>query len=126
MENELEYVSEEQALRLSKIDFKLEINSKWCFLSKTISDSALIGIPLKQQVFRWFREKHQLYSQVLIDCTTYPKFCYQINKFYGNPRDLTIEEWGWEMGNYSILCRTYEEAENECINQLISLIEAKI
>ncbi len=45
---------------------------------------------------KWLREVHQIYVDVDIDQTTYPKFCYMISRFIGNPTDLSAEEWGWE------------------------------
>ncbi len=69
--------------------------------------------PTFSQAFRFFREKYQIFPEVLTDCTTEPKFVYTYKTFYGNPKDLTEQEWGWEnnIGQYSDLYRTYEEAE---------------
>lgn len=80
------------------------------------------GAPLKSQVFEWFREKHNLFGSVETDCTTYPKFCYVVKEFFGNPNDLTEKEWGWKNGLYSVLYRSYHQAENELIDYLISII----
>ncbi len=83
-----------------------------------------IGIkaPLKTQIFLWFETQHQLYSEILIDCTTYPKYCYKIKKFEGNPNDLTIEDWGWEIGNHSELYKSRNDVESSCIDKLIEII----
>jgi hypothetical protein len=83
--------------------------------------------PLYQQAFRWFREKYQIFPEVLTDCTTEPKFVYTYNTFYGNPKDLTEQEWGWEnnIGQYSELYRSYEEAELTCLTKLIEIVEQK-
>jgi hypothetical protein len=64
---------------------------------------------------------------VLTDCTTEPKFVYTYNTFYGNPKDLTEQEWGWEnnIGQYSDIYRTYEDAELECLKKLIEIVESK-
>lgn len=79
------------------------------------------------QAFRWFREKYQIFPEVLTDCTTEPKFVYTYNTFYGNPKDLTEQEWGWEnnIGQYSDIYRTYEEAELATLDKLIEIIESK-
>ena len=77
--------------------------------------------PTYSQVFRWFREKYQLFHHVGVDQTTEPKFYYTIAKFVGNPNDLTEKEWYWdgiEEGVY--LYRTYEQAEKNCLEKLIS------
>jgi hypothetical protein len=62
---------------------------------------------------------------VLTDCTTEPKFVFTYNKFFGNPKDLTGQEWGWEnnIGQYSELYRTHEEAEQACLTKLIEIVE---
>ena len=81
--------------------------------------------PTFSQAFRWFRENHQIFPEVLTDCTTEPKFVYTYNTFYGNPKDLTEQEWGWEnnIGQYSELYRTHEEAELACLIKLIEIVE---
>lgn len=83
--------------------------------------------PTLSQCFRFFREKYQIFPEVLTDCTTEPKFVYTYKTFYGNPKDLTEQEWGWEnnIGQYSDLYRTYEEAELDCLTKLIELVESK-
>ena len=82
-----------------------------------------IDLPLKSQVLQWFRDKYQLHGSIQTDCTTYPKFCYVVNEFFGNPKDLTEKEWGWEDGLYSVLYRDYSLAEKELIDYLISKID---
>ncbi len=81
--------------------------------------------PLKQQVFDWFRIEHQIFASIETDCTSYPKFAIVINGFVGNPKDLTEKEWYWEKLFYSDLYRSYPEAESDCIDKLIELIEKK-
>ncbi len=80
--------------------------------------------PTPTQVFRWFREKYKIFAEILTDCTTYPKFCYTHTRFFGNPKDLSSEEWGWEnnIGKYSLLYQTYEEAELVCIEKILEII----
>ncbi len=81
--------------------------------------------PTFSQAFRWFRDKYQIFPEVLTDCTTEPKFVYTYNTFYGNPKDLTEQEWGWKnnIGQYSDIYRTYEEAELACLDKLIEIVE---
>ena len=85
----------------------------------------VVTAPTFSQAFRWFREKHQIFPEVLTDCTTEPKFVFTYNKFFGNPKDLTEQEWGWEnnIGQYSDIYRTYEEAELACLDKLIEILE---
>lgn len=42
--------------------------------------------PTQEQVINWLREKHNIYIEIQIDKTTYPKFCYEIFKYtdFGN------------------------------------------
>ena len=99
-------------------DFKslpfLACNSEW---------QDLVGSPLKQHFFDWVIEKYQFFPEIVTDCTSYPKFCFRINEFTGNPSDLTSEEWGWVINDYSVLYRAKEEAEINCIDELISKIK---
>ena len=68
-----------------------------CTIDRTKSP---VGMPLKQQVFRWFREK---YGDILL-------------YHYGRVPEFTI------MQNILLDTNcTYEEAENACIDKLIEL-----
>jgi len=98
-----------------------------CNLDSNLTRRNFIAAPTFSQCFKWFREKYQIFPEVLTDCTTEPKFVFTYNTFYGNPKDLTEQEWGWEnnIGQYSDIYRTYEEAELECLKQLIEIVESK-
>lgn len=77
--------------------------------------------PLFQQAFKWFRDKHQLYHEILLDQTTSPKFCYRISRFIGNPDNLS--EWDWEsiqLNDNWGMYRKHNEAEIACLDKLIS------
>ena len=74
---------------------------------QTNSNSDMVAAPLYQQAFRWFR-KHELYHEILVDKTTYPKYTYRIVNSFGA---MIIAEY---------LYKTYEEAELECLKYLIS------
>ena len=75
--------------------------------------------PLKQQVFRWFREKFNLYTDIYpLDITVsgktgyrYSYVTYHLIEAYANNDDELL-------GHY-----TYEEAENACIDKLIELVK---
>jgi hypothetical protein len=84
-----------------------------------------ISHPTFSQAFRWIRKNYNIFPEILTDCTTYPKFCYTYTRFFGNPNDLASEEWGWEnnIGQYSLLYKSYEEAEFACLETLIGIIE---
>jgi hypothetical protein len=111
MENE--FVTYEQALALKELGF----NEKCCgyYLVRTLfitsvlvydsQEIPVVKAPLKQQVFRWFREKYG--------------FCHFVNHsghgFCSGWEDKGYNEHGFENFN------TYEEAENACIDKLIEI-----
>jgi hypothetical protein len=69
--------------------------------TKLYNDEGTISAPLKQQVFRWFREKY--------DAHIHPR------RIMPN---VYIAEYGlWASKSFD----TYEEAENACIDKLIEL-----
>jgi hypothetical protein len=73
--------------------------------------------PLKQQVFKWFRDIHQIFASINVDQTLEPKFCYSISQYY-------FSYWKDIVFN-SDLYYTYEEAESACIDKLIELVKNK-
>lgn len=77
------------------------------------SDNLEVKAPLYQQAFRWFREKHNLHSEILLDMTSYPKYCFEIHKYedFGNYDKVTINDW--------YLYVSYEDAEYACLKKLI-------
>lgn len=79
--------------------------------------------PLYQQALNFFIDEFGLYTEILVDKTTEPKWCFTISKFIGNPKDLTEKEWGWEEvpSEEWFLYRTKEEAQVALIDRLIKL-----
>jgi hypothetical protein len=118
-----EFVSYEQALALKELGFDEE-----CFGGYDIDKELYIGYenneilfnpsyyiitPLKQQVFRWFREKHN------IDFAVLEKYK-DLGKFYGgyvNQNDVRV--------SFGSDFKTYEEAEDACIDRLIEIVKQK-
>jgi len=73
--------------------------------------------------FQYWLRTQQIFIDILTDQTAEPKFTYQINKFVGNPNDLTEKVWYWELPIISeYLYKTYEEclevAEQEALKLL--------
>ena len=114
---ENEFVSYEQAVALSELGFDEdcvayfeESNIIW---HTQVNQSNLINgavvAPLKQQVFRWFREKYNYYGL--------------IEGGYDNGKNLfTYVIWRKSFDDcIDDYWNTYEEAENECISKLIEL-----
>ena len=85
--------------------------------SQMIKKAGLCTAPIFSQVFRWFREKYNLFCEIQIDRTTDPKFFFDIYQYehFGNYKEIRIGEW--------YLYRTYEEAELECLKKLIEIVK---
>lgn len=75
--------------------------------------------PTFSSAFRWFRDKCNLFCEIQIDRTTEPKFCFDIFQYehFGNYEEIRIGEW--------YLYRTQEEAEIECLKELIEIVKRK-
>jgi ABC-type glycerol-3-phosphate transport system substrate-binding protein len=114
---EKEFIPYEQALDLKELGFDepcfgkfyhnhLEIGGSWLnseFNKDKKDGNIFTSAPLYQQVFRWFREKYNAHI--------YPQ------KFTENTWHVS---WGdWE----SPVFETYEEAELECVNFLITTLK---
>jgi len=89
------------------------------YLAKNSEWQDLVASPTLSQVFRFFREKYNIYTEILLDQTTQPKFCFEIYKYedFGNYEEIRIGEW--------FLYRTYEEAELACLIKLIEIVKNK-
>ena len=81
--------------------------------------SFYVKAPTFSQVFRWFREKCELFCEIQIDRTTKPKFCFDIFQYehFGNYEKIEVKEW--------YLYRTQEEAELACLKKLIEILKQK-
>lgn len=90
-----------------------------------ISCTEYVPCPNQALLQKWLREVHQIYVDVDIDQTTYPKFCYMISRFIGNPTDLAAEEWGWQNLPNGVdwgLHRKWEDALEEGLFEALKLI----
>lgn len=113
---EREFVSYEQAVALKELWFDEECLATYVgevldLTLQTLNDDYFTVAPLKQQVFRWFREKYKCYANLSIwiheeGIGIYHEFEIYIVKKYSHG---------------SISYKTYEEAENACIDKLIEL-----
>lgn len=118
---EKEFVTYEQALALKELEFDEKC---FCYFDNERELRTCIGLnnwnshegfplfvsaPLKQQVFRWFRDKYNLIGLVESGYTEGKNvFSYVI--WRGSFDDWIDTYWG-----------TYEEAESACIDKLISI-----
>jgi hypothetical protein len=113
---EKEFVTYEQALAVKELGFDEKC---FCYFDNEKELRTCIGLnnwnnhegfplfvsaPLKQQVFRWFREK------------------YGLDGFVFNSGD---NKYSFNISDNYFLNTTYEEAENACIDKLIELSKQK-
>ena len=122
---EKEFVTYEQALSLKELGFdekcltyyyneilvftpipSLNTNSFWVG-----KDNNFITVPLKQQVFRWFREKYNIIG-IIEGGYTDGKNVFSYVIWQESDDDWTDDIYD-----------TYEEAENACIDKLIELVK---
>ena len=137
---EKEFISYEQALALKELGFdekcltyyynqilvftpipSLNTNSFWVG-----KDNNFITAPLKQQVFRWFREKYNYDISVR-------GASFRANWVIGVPLLINndskdgyplVISWDYKTSD-GMKVLTYEEAENACIDKLIELVKKK-
>jgi hypothetical protein len=120
MDNQL-FVTYERALALKELGFdedcfafyngKFLDSTDYNFDDGTSKDIGLcIKVPLKQQVFKFFREKYELGHTI---CPYY---------FNANITELQdVDDYPLQHEVYVSSPFTYEEAENACIDKLISI-----
>ena len=109
-----EFVSYEQAVALKELGFDERCLGWYSSFDKLLEignerHSFYTLAPLKQQVFRWFREKYDLTGLIHIGSQ---KFSYSVNK--DGHRITPLKDYL----NYNGI---YEKAENACIDKLIEL-----
>ena len=107
---EKEFVTYKVSLALKELGFDWGTYEHYDSHTKEICDIMKhVRAPLKQQVFRWFREKYDLHHIVIWDSDT--------NNFdaglFGELVTPFLEK--------DTIFHTYEEAENACIDELIEI-----
>lgn len=132
---EKEFVSYEQAVALKELGACFTSiawylpNNPMLILHPAYMTAVDILAPLKQQVFRWFREKYGYYIDFIVfnkkdntlpitkndDCL----FSYIIYRAYDNEFSSYDDENPDE--NFQTVWDYYEEVEEEAINQMIKL-----
>ena len=107
-----EFIFYEQALALKELGF-----DEPCMSSRDMNNGkGLIQIPLYQQAFRWFREKHNHVGFIqLVEPEYGGEYGYVI---YYNPNHLSVHHWNKGF-------KTYEEAESACLDKLIEVVKNK-
>jgi len=124
---EKEFITYEQALALKELGFdeyclafyngKFLNSTDYNFDDGNSKDIGLcIAAPLKQQVFRWFREKYNQHSFIELVYQDGIKYDYVL---YADKDEEECDNFGDGPFN------TYEEAENACIDKLIEIAKQK-
>jgi hypothetical protein len=122
---EKEFVPYEQALELNELGFNEECFAFHDYYRKGVplkiydsqSDCSGEPAPLYQQAFRWFREKHNLFSHIVRDKGLNEGKIKYIGIYH------KISERGNSPQNTCISHDTYEEAELECLKKLIEIVK---
>ena len=87
--------------------------------NSSFKEDGRVSAPLYQQVFRWFREKHNLYAVIIPTITMYWTF-----------KTMTVVEGIFEVPPYNHVdgndYPTYEEAEVESVKELIKIVKQQI
>ncbi len=91
---------------------KTSFGSSKNYNSKSFEEEGTISAPTFSQAFRWFREKHGLYSWTTMELGNKSTFCWV----------LTGEHTSTQ---YAAYFHTYEEAELECLKKLIEIVKSK-
>ena len=123
-----EFATYEQSIALKELGFDEPYISHYTIYVKFSNDysaprkynsefelGSYISAPLKQQVFRWFREKYNLEGipQRAEEREWYKFWIYKLHE------DCKI------MITAEIKFKTYEEAEDACLNKLIETVKNK-
>lgn len=126
-----EFCTYKQAMALKELDFDEPCLAFWdgkntdAFYFNNIRDASgdyvpfqkhdrlkWFGAPLCQQAFRWFREKHGVYTEIFVDDDK--TFGFMITHFTSEGRVDSPVKYGHI---------TYEEAEQACLDKLIEIVK---
>jgi hypothetical protein len=84
-----------------------------------MKDANLIQLPLYQQAFRWFREKHNMLANVYSNASG---FLFEYHDTIGGTHRFDSRMTGPNEGG---VWDTYEEAELSCLKKLIKIVKNK-
>ena len=128
-----EFCTYEQALALKELGFdepcfgyykheELLIEGKY----KNSDHGFSISAPLYQQAFRWFREKHNLYSEINLDSYKEPYSLKVTIKHLDDTNTFVDKEYyPYSNGIGAIDNKKYEKAEQDCLDKLIEICKNK-
>jgi len=112
---EKEFIPYEQALELKELGFDIPSVSGYSYPD---SNNLLTQAILYQQALRWFREKHKLFGCIDLHTSTPIHWYIRID-------DIIKNDYMYHSEDENIKFKTYEEAELECLKQLIKIIKIK-
>jgi hypothetical protein len=123
---EKEFVTYEQALELKELGFNEPcfgwwfVDEKMLFIEKSKKSTSdnILQAPLKQQVFRWFRDNHNLFGCIDLQSSNPSHWYVRVDNIIEN-------DFVYHSEDYRIKYKTYEKAEDACINKLIELVKTK-
>jgi hypothetical protein len=146
---EEEFVTDTQAIELKKLGIQFAPLAAYtnddghldiCFdyiVKNNLSPEQYTDTPLKQQAFRWFRRKHLLNSLIfnddgdIQDCNL--RFNYEIRPIIYSHDDAMYSDIDYDLddeiesdcivGDYNY--RTFDEAQDACLDALIEIIKNK-
>ena len=137
-----EFISYEQALALNELGFdepcigwyNPQVNYKevttdkyWAFYL-TGEWENFKPAPLKQQVFRWFREKHNFWVEIKVEDNVKlgeQTFYWSIFGEYKTLNEKSIIRCLTDSDVDGKTFKTYEEAESACLDKLIEIVKNK-
>lgn len=119
-----EFIPYEQAFALKNLGFNeqyfgytkiMELHRKYDGMDL---EEEKLGLPLYQQAFRWFRENHELASEVSVEQ-------YRRNDEENWMFSITYLNNGAMYEHGKTTFETYEEAELACLKRLIEIVKSK-
>ena len=134
---EKEFVKYEQSLALKELGF-----DEPCFgyynidpqlktppfnLVKPFEHEWCLPAPLKQQVFKWFREKYDIHYSIDRECSQHDHkwgYNWSLYNYTGIFDEYLTSHPNAPAGEW--IYKTYEEAEDACIDKLIALVKNDI
>jgi hypothetical protein len=96
---------------------------KYEFPKHTEQGYGHLKIPLYQQAFRWFREKHNLHAEPYTADMGAIEYCFQIRDLYSEK--YIYDNFVGASSSYVGTFNTPEEAEQACLIRLIEIVKNK-
>ena len=133
---EKDFVTYEQALALKELGFDEpcwawwhieDCDTRFCYSEQrspiiNSRETEIVGLPTFSQAFRWFREKHNLYSEINLDSYKEPYSLKVTIKHLDDTNTFVDKEYyPYSNGIGDIDNKKYEEAELACLDKLIEI-----